>query len=107
MIRIIRGVYGFIDKDGVVRPKTSKDGPFKTDDDKEARLVKQGVAEYVSDEPEEADEEPEAEPLPVEPEEADEEPEKKPAPKKSTKKDSKKSEDAEEEPPVISAADPE
>lgn len=107
MIRIIRGVYGFIDKDGVVRPKTSKDGPFKTDDDKEARLVKQGVAEYVSDEPEEADEEPEAEPLPVEPEEADEEPEKKPAPKKSTKKASKKSEDAEEEPPVISAADPE
>lgn len=107
MIRIIRGVYGFVDKDGVVRPKTSKDGPFKTDDDKEARLVKQGVAEYVSDEPEEADEEPEAEPLPVEPEEADEEPEKKPAPKKSTKKASKKSEDAEEEPPVISAADPE
>ena len=107
MIRIIRGVYGFIDKDGVVRPKTSKDGPFETDDDKEARLVKQGVAEYVSDEPEEADEEPEAEPLPeplpVEPEEADEEPEKKPAPKKS----SKKSKDAEEEPPVISAADPE
>ena len=91
MIRIIRGVYGFIDKDGVVRPKTSKDGPFETDDDKEARLVKQGVAEYVSDEPEEADEEPE----------------KKPAPKKSTKKASKKSKDAEEEPPVISAADPE
>ena len=107
MIRIIRGVYGFIDKDGVVRPKTSKDGPFKTDDDKEARLVKQGVAEYVSDEPEEADEEPEGEPLPVEPEEADEEPEKKPAPKKSAKKASKRSEDAEEEPPVISAADPE
>ena len=91
MIRIIRGVYGFVDKDGVVRPKTSKDEPFETDDDKEARLVKQGVAEYVS----------------VEPEEADEEPEKKPAPKKSTKKASKKSEDAEEEPPVISAADPE
>ena len=107
MIRIIRGVYGFVDKDGVVRPKTSKDGPFETDDDKEARLVKQGVAEYVSVEPEEADEEPEAEPLPVEPEAADEEPEKKPAPKKSTKKASKKSEDAEEEPPVISAADPE
>ena len=116
MIRIIRGVYGFIDQDGVVRPKTSKDGPFKTDDDKEARLVKQGVAEYVSDEPEEADEEPEAEPLPVELEaeplpveleEADEELEKKPAPKKPTKKASKKSEDAEEEPPVISAADPE
>ena len=107
MIRIIRGVYGFVDKDGVVIPKTSKDGPFETDDDKEARLVKQGVAEYVSDEPEEADEEPEAEPLPVEPEEADEEPEKKPAPKKSTKKALKKSEDAEEEPPVISAADPE
>ena len=103
MIRIIRGVYGFVDKDGVVRPKTSKDEPFETDDDKEARLVKQGVAEYVSEEPEEADEEPEAEPLPVEPEEADEEPEKKPAPKKSTKK----SKDAEEEPPVISAADPE
>ena len=107
-------MYGFIDKDGVVRPKTSKDGPFETDDDKEARLVKKGVAEYVSDEPEEADEgpeaadeEPEAEPLPVEPEAADEEPEKKPAPKKSTKKVSKKSEDAEEEPPVLSAADTE
>lgn len=86
MIKIIRGTYGYVDKDGVVSPKTSKDAPFELDKDKEARLVDQGVAEYV---------------------ESEEEPAKAPA-KKQVKKVVKKSKEADEdEPPVISAADPE
>ena len=47
MIRIIRGVYGYLDKDGIVRPKTEADAPFALTEDQEARLVRLGVAEYV------------------------------------------------------------
>lgn len=48
MIQIIRGVYGFVDKDGIVRAKTEADGPFELLPEQEARLVNLGVAEYVS-----------------------------------------------------------
>ena len=47
MIKIIRGVYGYVDKDGIVRPKTEADEPFALLPEQEARLVKLGVAEYV------------------------------------------------------------
>lgn len=49
MIKIVRGVYGFMDKDGIVRPKTAADEPFALLAEQEARLVNLGVAEYVGD----------------------------------------------------------
>lgn len=52
MIQIIKGVYGYVDeKTGCVHPKTAKDKPFKTDPEKEARLVRLGVAVYVEGQP--------------------------------------------------------
>ena len=47
MIKIVRGVYGFVDKDGIVRPKTEADEPFELLQEQEARLVNLGVAQYV------------------------------------------------------------
>jgi hypothetical protein len=47
MIQIIRGVYGYLDGDGIVRPKTEDDGPFTLMPDQEERLVRLGVAQYV------------------------------------------------------------
>lgn len=51
MIKISRGVYGFIDENGTVQPKTARDGAFSASEDEEARLVNLGVAEYVGEEP--------------------------------------------------------
>lgn len=48
MIKIISGVYGYLDKNGCVKPKTEKDGPFELTKEQEARLVGLGVAKYVS-----------------------------------------------------------
>lgn len=48
MIKIISGVYGYLDKNGCVKPKTEKDDPFELTEEQEARLVGLGVAEYVS-----------------------------------------------------------
>lgn len=47
MIKIIKGTYGYIDKNGIVQPKTSKDEPFTLTKEEEERLVKRGVAKYV------------------------------------------------------------
>ena len=47
MIKIVRGVYGFRDSDGIVRPKTAADDPFELLPAQEERLVNLGVAEYV------------------------------------------------------------
>lgn len=47
MIRIVKGVYGFLDKDGIVRPKTEADAPFTLLPEQEERLVRLGVAQYV------------------------------------------------------------
>lgn len=47
MIHIVRGVYGYLDKDGIVRPKTDADAPFELSPEQEERLVRLGVAEYV------------------------------------------------------------
>ena len=62
MIKIVQGVYGFLDKNGIVRPKTKADEPFELSPEQEARLVRLGVAEYVGnvkDEQEPAETEPE------------------------------------------------
>ncbi len=47
MIKIVRGVYGFLDENGIVRPKTEADEPFELAPEQEARLVNLGVAQYV------------------------------------------------------------
>lgn len=47
MIKIVRGVYGFMDGNGIVHPKTADDEPFELLPEQEARLVKLGVAQYV------------------------------------------------------------
>ena len=47
MIKIVQGVYGFLDKNGIVRPKTEADEPFELTPEQEARLVNLGVAQYV------------------------------------------------------------
>ena len=47
MIKIVRGVYGFMDENGIVRPKTAADEPFELKPEQEERLVRLGVAAYV------------------------------------------------------------
>lgn len=49
MIKIVAGVYGYLDKNGIVKPKTTKDDPFELTEEQEARLVGLGVAVYVND----------------------------------------------------------
>lgn len=51
MIKIIHGVYGHVDKMGIVRPKTEADPPFSLTPEQEARLVQLGVAAYVGNAP--------------------------------------------------------
>lgn len=46
MIHIVKGTFGWYDGRRV-RPKTPSDPPFQADDRLEARLVAEGVAEYV------------------------------------------------------------
>lgn len=58
MIKIISGTYGYCDKNGHVVPKTPEDGPFSIEKEKEARLVKRGIAEYVKESKPKADEKP-------------------------------------------------
>lgn len=52
MIKIVQGIYGYQDKNGVVRPKTPEDAPFNLTEAQEKRLVGLGVAEYVGNVPE-------------------------------------------------------
>ena len=62
MIKIVHGVYGYVDKNGIVRPKTEADEPFELLPEQEKRLVRLGVAEYVrAVKAEQEPEEPEAE----------------------------------------------
>jgi hypothetical protein len=60
MIKIVRGVYGFMDKGGIVRPKTEADEPFELTPEQEERLVRLGIAEYVGN-VEDTEQEPEQE----------------------------------------------
>lgn len=48
MIKIKSGVYGYRDDDGTVKPKTSKDAAFSLPPEEEQRLVRRGVAVYVT-----------------------------------------------------------
>lgn len=50
MIQIIAGTFGYYNGRKVV-PITNADGPQKFDPELEARLVKQGVAKYVDEQP--------------------------------------------------------
>ena len=119
MIKIIRGVFGYVDKDGAVIPKTVKDEPFEVSAEIEDRLISQGVAIHVGDEeapaeekaPETTTEETAEEEVKAE---AEAEAETATQAKKSTakktnskKKTSAKKDDDTEEPPAIEAVDPE
>lgn len=50
MIQIVKGTFGYYNGRKVV-PITNADGPQKFDPELEARLVKQGVAKYVDEQP--------------------------------------------------------
>lgn len=54
MIRIVKGTFGYFDGRRVV-PVTAADGPQSYDHELEARLVSEGVAEYVAGAAAEAD----------------------------------------------------
>lgn len=115
MIKIIRGVFGYVDKDGAVIPKTVKDEPFEVSAEIEDRLISQGVAIHVGDEEAPAEEKaPETTTEETVEEEVKAEAETATQAKKSTgkktnskKKTSAKKDDDTEEPPAIEAVDPE
>lgn len=115
MIKIIRGVFGYVDKDGAVIPKTVKDEPFEVSSEIEDRLISQGVAIHVGDEEAPAEEKaPETTTEETAEEEVKAEAETATQAKKSTgkktnskKKTSAKKDDDTEEPPAIEAVDPE
>ncbi|MEE0433907.1 MAG: hypothetical protein UDB11_00675 [Peptococcaceae bacterium] len=48
-IKIIKGTYGYCDRNGTIKPKTAKDGAFELNDKRAAELVRDGVAVYVGD----------------------------------------------------------
>lgn len=69
MIQMKAGTFG-LPVDGVVKPMTKDSGPFKASAEQEDRLVKMGLAEYVTDgTPIGFDETPEDEPIEGAPEE--------------------------------------
>lgn len=44
MIKIVKGIYGYRNADGVITPKTENSEPFELTKEMEERLVKLGVA---------------------------------------------------------------
>lgn len=54
MIQIIKGTFGYYNGRKVI-PITEADGPQKFDDELEARLVKEGVAKYIGEQVEAAE----------------------------------------------------
>lgn len=54
MIQIIKGTFGYYNGRKVI-PITEADGPQKFDDELEARLVKEGVAKYIGEQSETAE----------------------------------------------------
>ena len=54
MIQIIAGTFGYYNGRKVI-PITEADGPQKFDDELEARLVKEGVAKYIGEQDEPAE----------------------------------------------------
>lgn len=69
MIQIIKGTFGYYNGRKVI-PITEADGPQKFDDELEARLVKEGVAKYIGELGETAEQ-----PAPAPGDDADEPPE--------------------------------
>ena len=69
MIQIIKGTFGYYNGRKVI-PITEADGPQKFDDELEARLVKEGVAKYIGEPGETAEQ-----PAPAPGDDADEAPE--------------------------------
>lgn len=69
MIQIIKGTFGYYNGRKVI-PITEADGPQKFDDELEARLVKEGVAKYIGELGETAEQ-----PAPAPGDDADETPE--------------------------------
>lgn len=55
MIKIVSGTYGYQDKNGIVKAKTSDDAPFSLEKSQEKRLVDLGVAVYVDQEPDQVE----------------------------------------------------
>ena len=100
MIRIIKGVYGYVGDNGIPSPKTVGDKPFSVKAEEEERLIALGVAERVEDinAAETATTEAKAE------EEVKDETKVKKTSKKSKKKTADKDD---EEPPVLEAVAPE
>lgn len=47
MIKIIKGVYGYRNKNGVIEPKTAESPAFSLTEEQEMRLVKRKVAVFV------------------------------------------------------------
>lgn len=68
MVKIVQGIYGYRNADGVIQEKTEESEPFELTKEQEERLVKRGVAIYVGNE----------EVAPVQPESREEELEKMP-----------------------------
>lgn len=66
MIQIIKGTFGYYNGRKVI-PITEADGPQKFDDELEARLVKEGVAKYIGEQ-----DEPAEQPAPARGDDADE-----------------------------------
>lgn len=50
MVKIIQGIYGYRNADGVIQEKKEDSEPFELTKDQEERLVKRGVAVYVNTE---------------------------------------------------------
>lgn len=50
MIKIIKGIYGYRNKNGIIEPKTTESPAFSLTAEQEERLVKRGVASYVNSE---------------------------------------------------------
>ena len=49
MIKIIKGIYGYRNKNGIIEPKTTESPAFSLTDVQEERLVKIGVAAYANE----------------------------------------------------------
>lgn len=49
-IKIVKGIYGYRNSQGIIQPKTPKDEPFSLTKEQEERLVEKGVAVYVNQE---------------------------------------------------------
>lgn len=49
MIRIISGIYGCRDENGILVAKSPKDSPFTLSSVEETRLVARGVAEFIGE----------------------------------------------------------